>query len=73
MVAAHPLHLPASSPAAVALNKLRNGEPLTDEEARLVEATMPKLTAEDLTTDTDVDTEEELAYLRGEGPDPWHG
>ena len=64
MVAAHPL--PASSSVAVALRKLENGEPLTDDEGRLVDATMPKLTADDLQTDADVDPQLELAYLAGE-------
>lgn len=73
MVVADSLHLPASSAAAVALRKLRDGELLTPDETKLVDATMPKLTADDVLTDTDVDGEAELAYLRGEGPDPWHG
>jgi hypothetical protein len=64
MVAAHPL--PPSSSAAVALRKIANGEPLTDEEAKLVDATMPKLTEDDLRADADVDPELELAYLAGE-------
>lgn len=64
MVAAYPL--PPSSPVAVALRKIANGEPLTDEEAKLVDATMPKLTENDLQEDADVDPELELAYLAGE-------
>jgi hypothetical protein len=64
MVAVHPL--PPSSSVAVALRKITNGEPLTDEEAKLVDATMPKLTEGDLRADADVDPELELAYLAGE-------
>ncbi len=64
MVAAHPL--PASSSVAIALRKIANGEPLTDEEAKLVDATMPKLTEDDLQAEADVDPERELAYLAGE-------
>ena len=64
MVAAHPL--PPTSSVAVALRKIATGHPLTDEEAKLVDATMPTLAEEDLLADADVDPELELAYMAGE-------
>ncbi len=48
------------------LAKVARCEPLTEDEERLVKASMPKLTAEDLTTGEEVDADAFLAHLRGE-------
>ncbi len=64
MIAVHPL--PPSSAVAVALCNIANGKSLTNEEAKLVDSTMPQLMEEDLRTDAAVDPELELAYLAGE-------
>ncbi len=60
-----------SLPAALA--KLHACEELSDDERDLIDRHAPKLTAADLTTEIEIDPAAELAYLRGEGPDPWPG
>jgi hypothetical protein len=54
------------SPLDVALAKVARCEPLTPEEERLVDASMPMLTEEDLRKGEEVDAEAFLAHLRGE-------
>ena len=80
MVAAHPL----PGPLDVALEKIANGEGLTKEEAALVRAHMSAadierteqmlgVRLEEVLTDSGIAWDDERAFLRGEGPDPWAG
>jgi hypothetical protein len=57
------------APLARALEKLHRCDPLTPEDARLIDASMPVLTAEDFEIGAEVDAEAYLAYLRGERAD----
>ncbi len=54
----------APDPLGVALEKLAQGEPLTETEERLVDGHTPKLSPEDLTTGEEVDPAAFLARLR---------
>lgn len=87
MVAVHPIPSDPEKLAS-ALGKLARDETLSAEEAALVKASMdPAVVAqterdfgmpieevwEAIRIDPGIDADAELAFLRGEGPDPWPG
>jgi hypothetical protein len=64
----HKLEVAPADPLGVALQKIAEGDPLTEAEEHLVDAHAPNLSAEDLTAGEEVDPAAFLAHLRGDEP-----